>query len=47
MEQDMEDIECQTIYKETLEEEPPADILHNRKRPVILKVCMYLKITLS
>jgi len=39
MEQDMGDIESQTIYKETLEE--TSEILHNGKRPVVLKVCMY------
>jgi hypothetical protein len=38
MEQDIEDIESQTIYKETLHEETP-EFLHNGKRPVILKVC--------
>ncbi|KAK2369589.1 ABC transporter G family member [Trifolium repens] len=36
MEQDIEDIESQTIYKETLHEETP-EFLHNGKRPVILK----------
>lgn len=48
MEQDMGDIESQTNYKETLEE--TSEILHNGKRPVILKVCMhacvYFKINL-
>jgi hypothetical protein len=44
MEQDIEDIESQTIYKETLHEETP-EFLHNGKRPVILKVCMHVCIS--
>lgn len=40
MKSDMEDIESQTIHKETLHEEAPV-VLHKGKRPVILKVCMY------
>jgi len=36
----MGDIESQIVYKEALEE--TSEILHNGKRPVILKVCMYV-----
>lgn len=40
MDQDIKDVECQTIYKESVHEEQEPDILHKGKRPVILKVCM-------